>query len=377
MKILGSAIAAVGVAVCIGAMADELQHPDFGHAASTLYTETNVNGVNEVLVINAERDGRLHLAGRVSAEGLGAGVNLGNQGALALSPSGRHLYVVNARSGDIAVFAINHSGSGLELKQRVSTGEHPISVAVHDDLVYALNLPDPGASANITGFYVDDGRLEPIPNSTRLLSSPFPGPAGVGFNPDGDLLVVTEERTNKIDLYDVVDGVARGPVVHASNGQTPFGFTFDRRGRLYVTEAFEPQLNVSALSTYDVDSANEPLDVISGSVTAHQTDTCWIVLSKDGHFAYVTNTGSGTITGYRVSRSAKVQLLDESGVTASTGGPNSMPADIALSSDGRFVFSLNQGAGTITSYRVHPDGHLTNVSTLADIPLTATGLVAR
>jgi len=305
-------------------------------------------------------------------------VNLGNQGALALSSDGRRLYAVNARSGDISIFAIR--SRGLEVIDRVAvpTGSHPISLTLHGNLLYALNLGDPGVAANITGFYVgDEGRLRAIPNSTRPLSSPVPGPAGVGFDPSGNVLIVTEENTNKIDVYDVVNGLANGPVVHPSNGKTPFGFIFDRRGRLLVTEAFEPLLNVSALTSYDVDDAASPLEVISGSVSTHQTDACWVVLTKDGRFAYTTNTGSGTISGYSVSRTGHLKLIDPSGVTATTGGADSMPADVALSDDGQFVFSLNQGTGTISSFRVHPDGHLTGVSILPGIPLTATGLVAQ
>ena len=57
------------------------------------------------------------------------------------------------------------------------------------------------------------------------------GPAQVEFSPRGNLLVVTEKMTNKIDTYTVGRrGLAEGPMVHNSVGITPFGFEFDRRG---------------------------------------------------------------------------------------------------------------------------------------------------
>ena len=48
-------------------------------------------------------------------------------------------------------------------------------------------------------------------------------PAEIAFNPDGDILVVTEKSTNIIDTYKVdSNGIANGPITHASNGPTPF-----------------------------------------------------------------------------------------------------------------------------------------------------------
>jgi 6-phosphogluconolactonase (cycloisomerase 2 family) len=119
-----------------------------------------------------------------------------------------------------------------------------------------------------------------------------------------------------------------------------------------------------------------PLHLISGSVPTLQTAACWVVVTKDGRFAYTTNTGSGTISGYRVSRTGELKLLDANGVTANTGGAGSSPLDLAISSDGRFVFSLNTGVGTIASFRLRADGRLISVSTQHGIPASASGLAA-
>ena len=118
-------------------------------------------------------------------------------------------------------------------------------------------------------------------------------PAQISFNIFGDVLVVAEKNTNKIDLFDVEDGIAQGPNVQVSNGMTPFGFAFDRRDHLIVSEAFGGAANASALSSYEVDGGIYPLEVVSGSVATHQTAACWVVVSRNGRFAYTTNTGSG------------------------------------------------------------------------------------
>jgi 6-phosphogluconolactonase (cycloisomerase 2 family) len=378
MNIFRGIAAAIALAACVSAAASDSQFSRFHTGPRAVYTETNAAAGNEILVLRREHDGDLHLVSRVSTRGRGTDAGLGNQGALALRRDGRRLYAVNAGSNDISVFAA--SPWGLAFIERVSSGgAQPISLTLHEDILYVLNAGDAnqGIAANITGFQIgDDRRLEPLADSTRPLSTAAPGPAQIQFHPWGDTLVVTEKDTNKIVLFDVEDGVASTPFVRASNGQTPFGFAFDKRGHLIVSEAFGGAANASALSSYDLDGATMPLDVISGSVPTLQTAACWVVVSKDGRFAYTTNTGSGTISGYRVSRTGELRLLDANGVTANTGGAGSSPLDLAISGDGRFVFSLNTGVGTIASFRLRADGRLINVSTQHGIPASASGLAA-
>ena len=99
---------------------------------------------------------------------------------------------------------------------------------------------------------------------------------------------MTEKNTNLIDTYDVdLDtGLASGPNPQASAGATPFGFAFDRRGHLIVSEAFGGAADASAVSSYAV--ADGIIDPISPSVATSETAACWIVVTKNGRFAYTT-----------------------------------------------------------------------------------------
>src|SRR6266508_5394096 len=95
---------------------------------------------------------------------------------------------------------------------------------------------------------------------------------------------------------------ARRPVqVFPSAGPTPFGFAFGKRQRLFVSEAAGGDLDASSASAYRLDK-DGTLTLIQGPVPTTETAACWLVVSKDGQFAYVTNTGSGSISGYRVGR---------------------------------------------------------------------------
>jgi 6-phosphogluconolactonase len=366
-----SAIAAIGVAACLSTPVANATESNEG-LPRVVYTETNAVSGNEILVFKRYGDG-LQLSSRVATGGSGTDGGLGNQNALVLSENGRRLYAINAGSNDISVFAVR--GAALVKIQRVSSGgTRPVSLALHDSLLYALNA---GGVGNISGFSVaDGGRLTPIAGSTRPLSAAVAGPAQVDFNNAGDVLVVTEKATNKISVYAVNDGRASGPFVRNSNGATPFGFHFDKRDHLIVSEAFGGAAGASALSSYDIEDAEWPLELISGSVGTGQTAACWVVVTKNGRYAYTSNTASGTISGYRVARNGALTLLTPGGATGVVGA-GSGPTDLVLSRNSRTLLSLNPPVGTIQLFTVRADGSLVFGDTVQGIPGAATGLAAR
>jgi 6-phosphogluconolactonase (cycloisomerase 2 family) len=371
MNRLTKVIAATGLAACLAAQVVSATDNN-EKLPRVVYTETNAVSGNEILVFTRS-GGTLALAARVATGGTGTDTGLGNQNALVLSESGRRLYAINAGSNDISVFAVR--GGALVLTERVSSGgTRPVSLALHDSLLYALNAGNVG---NISGFSVaDDGRLAPIAGSSRPLSAAVAGPAQVDFNNAGDVLVVTEKATNKISLYAVNDGLASGPFVRNSNGRTPFGFHFDKRDHLIVSEAFGGDPGASALSSYDVEDADWPLELISGSIGTGQTAACWVVVTNNGRFTYTSNTASGTISGYRVARNGALTLLTPGGVTGVVGA-GSGPTDLVLSRNSQTLLSLNPPVGTLQLFAVRADGGLVRGDTVQGIPASATGLAAR
>jgi 6-phosphogluconolactonase (cycloisomerase 2 family) len=98
------------------------------------------------------------------------------------------------------------------------------------------------------------------------------------------------------------------------------------------------------------------------------------VITGDGRFAYTSNTGSGTISGYRLSRAGELGLLDPDGVTATTMAG---PIDLALTRNDRFLYSLDSGVGAISAFRVKADGSLAPLAGASGLPAGANGLAAR
>jgi 6-phosphogluconolactonase len=355
--VLGFALLAMLVAAAAASASSSANGP------GAVYTLTNSPAGNAVIAFDRAADGTLSPHGTFATGGNGSGSALGSQGAVSLTDDGRELLAVNAGSNSFSLFGVRPGG--LELEATVpSGGVRPISVTAHGKLVYVLNG---GGAGNIAGFVLDHDGLTPLAGSSQPLGAGSSGPAQVAFTPDGDALVVTEKASNTIDTYAIAaDGRAAAPVVSPSAGGTPFGFDFDNRGDLLVSEA------AGSASSYAVSSAGA--DVISGAVATHQGAPCWLVASKNGRYAYTANAAAGSISGFAVGQDGSLTLLDPSGATARLGA-TSHPLDEAFSNNGQFLYNLTDGSHVISAFRGAADGSLTFVGS-APVPVGATGLAA-
>ena len=309
------------------------------------------------------------------------------------------------------------------------------------DLLYVLNAGGPEAPAichltpgtantpNITGFTVDGaGHMTPIDDSPdhpgtqpidpgpatgpdngvsctaaaaagfhNLTGAPaadfqcglnppsFPrSPAQVRFTPSGDQLVVTVKGTNAIYVFGLAkDGRASdSPTITQATGPALpsfFGFTFDKKGHLLVTELFGSATSIpaggqGALSSFAI-TPNGHLQPISSHVGDGGTAACWIALEPvAGRFAYVANNLSASVSSYAVGNNGIATLLN--GLAASASGPN----DLAVARDGSnsFLYVVDAGSGTVGAFRINADGSLTAITGGSGLPAgrSAQGLAA-
>lgn len=333
-----------------------------------VYTMDNAAAANHVVAFQRDQNGGLTGAGSFATGGAGTGAGLSSQGALLLSRNHRWLFVCNAGSSEISVMAV--TGVGLSLADKVSSGgQMPVSLALRDNLLYVLNAGGGfGGSDNITAFVFASGRLYPLPNSTRALSASNTGPAQVSFSHDGETLIVTERLTSLLDTFGIDnDGLAGNHKTFQSAGTTPFGFDVGRENRLFVSEAA-----TGTSSSYSVSEEGD-LSVLSGAVPTLQQAPCWLITSHDGRFVYTANAASGSISGFSVESDGTLALLNADGRTAVTGA-GSHPVDMAQSHDGRFLYALANGNGTLHSFKVGSNGSLEPIMVVSGIPTSAGGL---
>ena len=330
-----------------------------------VYTMTNSYSGNEVLVFDRSAEGSLTPAGAYATDGIGTGGGLGNQGGVLLTSDNQWLYVVNAGSNTISVLKVKPHG--LELMGSVDSGGlQPVSLTVDGDLLYVLNAGGSvGGEDNITGFMIEpDGMLQPLAGSTQPLSAANTSPAQIGFSTDGNVLVVTEKDTSKIDTFVVDDDGLAGPAtVFDSAGAVPFGFSFSKRNRLYVSEA-----GTSSASSYKV-YPDGGLEVISPVVGNFQAGVCWLVVTENGRYAYTTNAGTGNISLFNIDRDGTISY----DVNADAIGG---VIDEALTNNSRYLYALSSGAQKIFGFQVSHDGQLTKVEEI-DLTTGANGLAAK
>jgi 6-phosphogluconolactonase (cycloisomerase 2 family) len=335
-------------------------------AHGAVYVLTNAAAGNAVVAYDRTASGALVPAGTYATGGNGTGALLGDQGALVVSPDGHEVFAVNAGSNSISELAV--TGHGLELVATASSGgTTPVSLTVHGKVLYVLNA---GGAGNISGFTVNGKNLRAIDGSTQPLGAGAAGAAQIQFSPDGRVLAVTEKGSSTIDTFALdAAGRAGAATTSASVGATPFGFDFDPRGNLLASNAS------GSASSYSVD-ANGQLQVISGAVAANQTAPCWLVVGKSGRYAYTANGGSGTISRFGIGSNGSLTLLDLPGSPAASLGATSHPLDLAISSDGRFLYNLTDGLHRISVWQIGADGTLSPVEQVGDLPAGAEGIAA-
>ncbi|HEV2005689.1 MAG TPA: beta-propeller fold lactonase family protein, partial [Candidatus Limnocylindrales bacterium] len=95
---------------------------------------------------------------------------------------------------------------------------------------------------------------------------------------------------------------------------------------------------------------------ITGPVPTTETAACWVVVTNNGKYAYASNTGSGSISGFAIANNGSLDLLNSDGVTGVTGGA---PTDMSLSSNSKFLYA--RVGATLHAFRVRNDGSLADL----------------
>ncbi len=331
-----------------------------------LYTETNGVSRNEIMVYDIKNNGQLELKETTISGGAGTGSGLGSQGALAIDRNHEWLYAVNAGDNSVSSFKIRNDGS-LKLAHTIASGgKTPVSVTVHDNLLYVLNR----GSDEIHGILIGmNGKLTDIAGSSQPLSGKGVDAPQISFTPYGDYVVVTEKATNKIGTFKIKgNGGAMPGKFSNSEGKTPFGFDWSRNRYMIVSNAAGGMAGASSTTSYIINNRGL-LRNLNGAVPNYQAAACWVATSKHGRFAYVTNTASNNVSSYFIAGNGGLYLAKANAAPSGTG-----PVDVVVASNDFYVYVLTAKSNTIDGYYRKPFGQLGVVSHTSMVPSSATGL---
>jgi 6-phosphogluconolactonase (cycloisomerase 2 family) len=334
------------------------------------YLNDNTATANTIAGFDRHADGSLTpIPGSpFPAGGVGLGAGLASQGAIQVTGNGRYLLAVDAGSNQISVLRITANGVPVLVGQPVSSGGiHPVSVAVSPNgLVYVANSGNGGS--DYSGFRLQpEGNLTPVPHSTV----PVPDGSGLGdvfFNSAGDHLIGTRTGTSLIDSFVVSSNdrllAAQGsPFTGQGLGQLGAEFSPTNPSQLFVSNAHNGA-GLGTISAYSDDVLGRLSSIGSSPYPDGQTAPCWVEISHDGKYLFTVNTGSGTISSYSINSDGSLVLI---GSTAISGGGADI--DARLSPDGNYLLVDGAGHNFVSVFAVS-GGTLTELSS-SPTPLPA------
>lgn len=344
-----------------------------------------------------------------------------NAGYICITRDGRHLYATDERKdlggkagagGGVVSFAVDRQTGRLErLNGEPSMGAYPayisvdatgscVAVANHgsydtvarvvrnDDEVTLEDIYD---DASVAVFGVDEsGRLQRLSDVATLERGPAigwdkesgiaavfqasPHAHSVNFDPSGQYALVCDKGKDRIYVYRVVRGGTGPKFMRASVFATPPG-TAPRHSAfhpmlpfVYIINELEPSLSV-----YGFDGANGRLTAIQtvATVAAAETRTgqdrsmpADVHVHPNGRFVYGSTRGNNTIACYRVdARDGRLSTVE----IGTSGGKT--PRGFNLEPSGRFLFAGNQDSNQVTVFAVDPEsGRLVATGGKTEVP---------
>ena len=334
-----------------------------------VYVNANTPRENSIAAFDRHADGTLTpLPGSpFVAGGAGTGASVGSQDALRVTADGRYLLAVAAGSHEISVLNIDADGalSPVAGSPFSSGGLVPVSIALHENLVYVANKGNGTDGANYTGFTLDDdGRLHALDDSTAPLSATA-NPGAVFFNATGTRLAGT--RVGPDDGPSFIDSFAVGrdgrltaapgsPFPAQATG--PFGGAFRPTdpAQLYVVNAHAGP-NHGSVSAYEVESDGTLRSIGASPYPNRQTAPCWMDITPDGRYLFTINTPVSSVSRYEILADGSLALLGSTTFNDPTG---LRPIDARLDPEGEHLYVVGADAGAVSIFAVD-DGNLTEL----------------
>jgi hypothetical protein len=365
-KLLGPVVlglAALGVSALPGSALASSHSAPVGH----VYLDGNTTGANTIAAYDRAADGSLTPTpgSPFAAGGAGLGSGLGSQGAIATADDGQFVLAVDAGSNQVSVLQANSDGSLTQVPGSPvsSGGVKPVSIAVHNNLVYVANDGDTTTSANYTGFYLTPyGQLLPLPGSTVNAPGAANDLGQVLFNSTGTNLVGTEVAPSLIDSFQVdsngyLHAAAGSPF--AGQGLGAFGSAFrpTNPSQLFVSNPHNAGNDASTVSAFNVASDGTLASIGNSPFASFQNGSCWVAITPNGQYLFAVNTGSGTVSRFSIDHTGALTLLGSSPVN-SNGGVGG--TDATITPNGQYLY-VNETAAHGVAEMAIKGGNLTEL----------------
>jgi 6-phosphogluconolactonase (cycloisomerase 2 family) len=297
----------------------------------------------------------------------GVGGTIGGVGTTSI------LYVTNRGSNDVSGYSINTTGGTLTAipGSPFSNVSGPSAIAVSSNgfFAYVTN----SRTNNVTGFRVStEGALLLVPPTP---ASPNPvavdaAPGALAISPDTKHLYVANSGADTVAAFNIETagsltlipqtGGHVNPV--SVSGSDPVSIAIPENGKfLYVANSGSNDVTAFSIGATGLVGPIAPSGANSNPIRTGGTAPKGMVISLNGSFLYVANSGSHNVTVFQIGTNGLLTLVPPAGPNTnpvSVGGTT--PNALMISRNGRFLYSAN-GGGNVSVFTIRGDGLLTLV----------------
>jgi 6-phosphogluconolactonase len=262
--------------------------------------------------------------------------------SLVLHPSGKFLYAANPgqEENDISLFTIASDGSLTEVFPRTSVapnGSLPQLLAMDPagGFLYVANA----GSSNISVFAIDPsaGTLTQVPGSPFTIGLT---PLNMQLTPSGNYLYVTaaSQPLGYIAVFSVNAGVLQLVSLPSSNGVNPTGLAIDPSG----TYLYAANSSSNSIAIYNIGSSGGLTQVMGSPLADIYNDPVSLLLDPTGGYLYVANQTSNNVAVYSIDPTTGFPAALTTSTSTFAFATESSPTFLAEDPNGAYLFVGNQ-----------------------------------
>ena len=266
-----------------------------------------------------------------------------------ITVAGGFAYVANMSDNTISAYTISMTDWTLSpLGTPIAAGRYPTSVTVDlsGKFAYVANMGD----NTISAYTISGGALTAIGSPVSTGMSPV-SIVTVSVGSLGEFAYVANMGDGSIWTYSI--NLTKGTLQPLSSiiaGASPTSVTVDpsRQQFAYVTNEGD-----NTISAYTISGGTLAASTITPTVTAGTNPTSIVTVSVGSSvFAYATNTSGCTISAYSIGTDGSLNELTAIGSPFSTG-TGTYPTSITVDPSGKFAYVVNTGDGSIWAYSIN------------------------
>jgi len=272
--------------------------------------------------------------------------------ALTMDSAGKFLFVANSATADAIGNSVPGSVSVFAIGSNAALAE-----------VNPVSCTSPNTPGSPFPLPAQTGGSTPSASALALTPTVFPAqfaPCSGVAAPATQNLYVTDSIDNVVLNYSVssTGALSLVPTAAVPTGTLPSGVVVDACNR-FVYVANTNSNNVSAYTICTAVNLSAQPPCLSADYSLHPvTGAPYPVGDLPGpigvdayaNFLYVVNTGSSSISAFRISSATGTLTATSPATVATNSGPNS----IAIRSDDSWLFVANTNSATVSQYAITP-----------------------